>query len=382
MTLDLNSIYNALSDPTGQSSFIQRYSTKTGKNGTATLSQDRIIYATKNKFAKKSAIGTSMYQNALTELRAVIKFPRYRESIARKIANVFRHYTIDQEAFKNTPLGRTILNDEESERKYLLSIQNLIMEQEAKHSSIATFKWVESNEKTYGGQEPNLDVVEKQTINMLALRVGVPVNLMAYAENVNRSTLETIAEFFVQRRKNGPQKQYKNIIEKISNLCMQKWGYNGKIEIRFKPFVQENMTSVMDRVGLFNQRAPGVMSDTELRKELRQPEEVNYGKSDDQIQEHKLEQVQQMQELQQPTTEQQPNQANPNQPNKSKVKSEGNALPEEKAKYATEEQTNNGKQSTATSKKVTSNLSESKQTKLDEFKQYLLDRGVYMDVRT
>lgn len=291
MSLDTNSIKLALDDPTGTIPFIQNYSTASGKSGTVELSQDRVIYATRNKFARHSATGVSMYQNALRELRTVVKFPRYRESIARKLANVFRHYTIDQEQIKNTPLGRTVLADTQSEENYLLNIQNLIMQQEQRHSSIATFKWIESSEKTYGGNEPNLDVIEKQTINMLALKMGVPVNIMAYAEDVNRATLETIAEFFVQRRKHGSQKRYKTIIEYIANMCMEMWGYNGTMSIKFNHFVQENETAKFDRIGLLNQRVPNLLSAKEQREGIGKPEIIDYGDADDQIKEKQLEEM-------------------------------------------------------------------------------------------
>lgn len=352
MTFEIESIYKALEDPNGKEPFIQVYTTHAGKNERIPLPPERVIYATRNKLARKSAIGISMYQNALRELRAIIKFPRFRESIARKLANVFRHYTIDQEAFKNTALGRAILTDENAERNYLLSIQKLIMEQESKHSSIATFKWVESNEKTYGGNEPNLEVVEKQNVNMLALKFGIPANIMAYAEDVNRSTLETIAEFFVQRRKNGSQKEYKTIIESISNLCMEKWGFKGRMEIEFNTFVQENEASKMERVGLFNQRCPDVLGVKEQREILGRPDEIDRGKSDEQVKEKRLEDAKAALELQMVGSD------NP--------ENRGGVFPEEKTQTKTTEETNN----------------KETETNLSQMKNYLRDLGLYRDVET
>lgn len=163
------------------------------------------------------------------------------------------------------------------------------MQQESKHSSIATFKWIESNEKTYGGKEPALADVERQTIEMLGTKMGVPTNLMAYAESVNRATLETIADFFVQRRKNGSQKIYKRIIEEVANQCMKMWGYNGKMSIEFNHFVKENPTAKFDRIGLFEQRCPGLMSDKEKREHIGLNDAIDYGKADDQMKEKQME---------------------------------------------------------------------------------------------
>ena len=289
-TLAVQSIREVLDDRTGTKNFVQNYNGYTGINSTVDISQDRMIYETRNPFAKRSVMGISQYANAIPELRTVIKFPKYRQAISRKLANVFRHYIIDVEKMKSTPLGRKVLVNHDTEAEYLLSIQKLIMKQESRHSSIATFDFLTSTEKTYGGKEPALNDVEKQTIYMLGLRMGVPISLMAYDESVtSRSALETVAEFLIQRRRHGPQKTYKKIIERVSNKCLNMWGYDGTVNIEFNPFVKESLTSRYDRVGLLNTRAPGLMSSTEMRGELGKSKEIEYGRADEQVREKQME---------------------------------------------------------------------------------------------
>lgn len=282
MTLTTESIRAVKSDRTGTEVYEQvslDEDEKDNPENTVTFTQDRVIYRTRSPFTKTSSIhGISMYQNALKELRAVVKFPRYREQIARKMANIFRIYRINTEKLKLSPMGGKILLDSDSEQAYLMQMQKGIMQQEQRHSSIAMMDWVEIVEQSFGGKEPALGDVEKQTLESLALKLEMPINVMSYGRDVNRATLDTIADFFVQRRKNGAQRKHKKTIEQICAKAMELWGYSGRLEVVMNPFVADSEDEIWDRVGKFLQQAGvDIIGNTEIRRMLKLPDKMPDG---------------------------------------------------------------------------------------------------------
>lgn len=279
MTLTIESIRKVKADNTGEEVYEQialDEDEMDNPNNQVTFSQDRVLYRTRSPFTKTSSIhGISMFQNALKELRAVVKFPRYREQISRKLANVFRIYTINTEKLRASPMGGKILLDSETEQAYLLNMQKGIMQQEQRHSSVAMMDWVETNEHSFGGKEPALDVVEKQTLESLALKLEMPINVMSYGRDVNRATLDTISDFFVQRRKNGDQRKHKKTIEQICAKAMELWGYDGRLEVVMNPFVRDSEDEIWNRIGNFIKNAGSdIIGTTEVRRQLNLPDDM------------------------------------------------------------------------------------------------------------
>lgn len=271
MTLTEESIKKVKNDFTGLEVYKQQYSDSTGESQTIELEQDRVIYRTRNPFGRSSLTGISTYQNSLKELRELAKYPRLRGQVAWKLSNIFRHYVIDNDMIKDTPLGKKVLNDPEEERNYLNFIQNMIMQQELRHPSIATFKWLRSEEKSFAGKEPPLDVIEKRSLDSLAFKQGVPLNLTMFGEDVNRSTLDTIGLYFIKRREKGPQNKHRILIQDISNQTLKLWGYEGTVKIHMNKFIEDDENAVYQRVGDINQKMPGIMDLDEARELIKLP---------------------------------------------------------------------------------------------------------------
>lgn len=296
LTLDDTQSRKVILDTTNTEKFKQviNYDTdsKTGKQEdeqTIHLEQDRVYYATRNPLTKYSLHGVSVYSNCLTELRTVVRFPRYRSQMARKFANIHRHYVVNTEKLQAHPYGTQVTMSVERATNFLNGIHRLVTEQEEKGSSIATFDYIDSHDVTYAGKEPDIAGIEHGSLESLALKMELPLNAMVYGADVNRATLEKITNFFVKRRQNGPQNIYRTIIEEIANEYARMHGHTqGRLEVVFNPFLEEDITEIYAREGDLANKIPNSKSVTEIRRAIRMPDNIEYGPADEESEKRAL----------------------------------------------------------------------------------------------
>jgi hypothetical protein len=142
--------------------------------------------------------------------------------------------------------------------------------------------YLDSKEVTYAGKEPDLVGLERASMETLAFKTEIPLNVLMYGADVNRATLEKITNFFVKRRANGPQGVYKAIIEEIANEYLMMRGYNkGKLQVKFNPFLDEDLTMVYAREADFANKVPGVVTNTELRRAIGMPDTPAVGPAEE-----------------------------------------------------------------------------------------------------
>lgn len=274
-TLDINQVEKVMADRTGTVQFLQRPPGKMYENvDPVNLNQDRVVYKTRNPLSSYSTYGISIFQNCLTDTTTANKFPRYRRDIARKYSGVMRHVKIDEEALMQTPMGIEILSDEKASDEYMDKIIGVVEEQERKGTNLVTYKFIDSDVETYGGKEPDLPGIERQTLESIGLKTGLPIQMVMYGDNVNRATLDTMSDLFINRREKGPRAQiYAPIIEDVARDILLSEGYTqGYMNVEFNPFLSKDLNSVAQRVvALVN---AGVMGLVEGRREVNLPDKI------------------------------------------------------------------------------------------------------------
>ena len=286
MTLDVESIKKVMADTTGKEKYIQQPKwtnqpiTNVLKDTfvSRTFDQDRVIYTTRNPLTKYSVMGVSALQNCLTDARTIAKFPRYRSDMAKKFANIHRHFKVIAEMLQQTQFGAEILNDPVKAREFLDSIHELIKDQEEKSASIATFDFIDSNEVTYGGKEPDISGIERMTLESLGMKLGIPVSMVVFADAVNRATLDTLVDLFITKREKGVrQAVYIPLIKEIAKRFWRSEGiYEGHPEVEFMPFLSKDLNALYARLGTFYQQTQA-LSKTEMRAEIDYGKEMEKG---------------------------------------------------------------------------------------------------------
>lgn len=285
MTLDDESIKNVMVDTTGTEEYLQipKWTNTPMKNVQGApiikrFTQDRVIYVTRNPLTKWSSRGISALQNCLTDARTISKFPRYRSDMARKFSNIHRHFKVLSELLQQTQYGNEVLNDPQESKKYLDDIHSIIKEQEQKSASIATFDFITSEEVTYGGKEPDISGIERMTLESLAMKLGIPLSMVAFADQVNRASMDVLVDLFIKKRENGVRKQvYVPIIKDIVKTFWASEGiYEGEVEVQFKPFLSKDLNALYARLGTFYQQTQA-LSLTEIREQIEYDKEMKRG---------------------------------------------------------------------------------------------------------
>lgn len=305
ISLDENSIRDALKDITGKTPFKQKanyedlstlITSKSDNENSESdteieLARDRVIFRTRNPLSRVSPTGFSSFQNCVKDLQTAAKFPRYRNQLSSKYANLHRHYVVNTEMLKTLEGGLDILKTKEAQDQYLLSLWDLIKKQMDKGSTVITFDFIESHDISFGGKEPDLAGIEKQTYEAIAFKIGVPLNLTGlYGFEINRATLDTIAQFFVDRRKNGPQRLFKDVLKEIIERWMKLKGYVGGFDIEIRPFLNESKDAIYNRALTLDQ-ANVPRSDLEKRREVGYPDEIEWGKADEEREKKRLQEI-------------------------------------------------------------------------------------------
>jgi hypothetical protein len=286
-TLDMNSIEQVMADRTGTENYIQNPpSNQPLKNvnwDTVDLEQDRVIYRVRNPLTNHATHGISIFQPAYTDLVTANRFPRYRMKIARKYSSVLRHITIDDGALAESPQGLNILMNNETADDYLDRTIEMVEEQERRGTNLYTWKFIESNNETYGGKEPDLPGVESQTMKSIGYKVGVPIQLTMFPENMNRASMDTLSDLFVARRERGPRKQvYEPIIREVCDDILRSEGFTeGHMEINWNPFMSKDKDAITQRV--VAAVGAGLEGFVEGRRELDLPDKIEMTEEEKEI---------------------------------------------------------------------------------------------------
>jgi hypothetical protein len=282
MTLDEQSIREALADTTGTVPFKQTGNTIDGKYITIPLEQGRVFYYTKNPVPRHSPVGNSDLQRCITDLRTLARFPHYRMKIGKKYSELFRIIQINSDKLAETGMGEKITDSVEESQKYLDETAEFYRDQEDKGGTVAVFDWETLIESSWAGKEVKFSEIEKDTVQSIGLKLGVPMELMTYAADaMNRATLLGLLDTFVSKREKGTRKWlYTPIINNTANNILRINDITeGHLELKYNPFLSKNLVEVADILSKLN--PTGAITKPEIRKPFDfLPEELDLGGDD------------------------------------------------------------------------------------------------------
>ncbi|KYC51665.1 MAG: hypothetical protein AMQ22_01226 [Candidatus Methanofastidiosum methylothiophilum] len=267
MVLNEESIKKALADTTGTVPFKQEGVTTDGKYVAIPFEQERVFYFTKNIVPKYSPVGNSELQRCVTDLRTLARFPHYRMKIGKKYSELFRVIQINTEKLKETGMGETITESTEEAQKYLDETAEFYRDQEDKGGTVAVFDWETLIESSWAGKEVKFSEIERDTVQSIGLKLGVPMELMTYAADaMNRATLLGLLDTFVSKREKGTRKWlYTPIIQNTANKILRINDIlDGHLEVKYNPFLSKNLVEVAD---ILSKLYPtGAITKPEIRK--------------------------------------------------------------------------------------------------------------------
>lgn len=247
MTLTDQSIKQVMADRMGIEPFIQQVTGEIGSTGTVSLEQDRVIYITNNPFAKYSTYGNSDLNNSITELRTLARFPHYRDDLARIYSQMHRIVTIDSEKIvQGTDYGQIIKEDYKKAQEYLDEVGEFYRKQEKEGGTVVNFDWENVSQSSWAGKEVKLSDVERSGLEMTAFKQKVPLPLLLFAQYVNRDTLETLNDVFVNVMNNGIRdRMFTPIIESTAQeILYQNEITEGHFEVQYNPFLSKDLLKI------------------------------------------------------------------------------------------------------------------------------------------
>lgn len=305
MSLDYDSIKDALNDKTNKTPFKQVWNDMTtGEHEEVELEAERVTYITKNPFTTLSVEGVSTFANAINDLRVGARFARYKAQVADKASRLHRHFKVDTEKFMKLKPGKEILNSKEKSKNYLYSVHQMINTMNERGSDVATMDYLDSKEVTWAGKIPNITDLERGVFESVAFKLEIPINTMTYGKDVNRNTLEVLSDIFIRRRETGAQNEYIKHSNKFlrNYLEMKDITEKGTVRLKFNKFLPEDITQLYLIISDFAAKLPGVFSDTEIRRKLQMPDKIEYGDADTQKQEKIEEMMRKQAQIQAETT--------------------------------------------------------------------------------
>lgn len=187
-------------------------------------------------------------QRCISELRLLSRFPGYRESLARKYANIHRIIQIKTEEFGKTDQGGAVLNSGQHSKEYLNDVRKYYTIEEEKGGALFFYYWMDVKESSYAGKEVNLNDLELQTLRNIAFKLDVPLDMLMYSQIVNRSVMEVLADIFVNKQAAGARNYvYTPIIEGVANeILQQREVSDGRLEVEYNPFLSRNLLEAAD----------------------------------------------------------------------------------------------------------------------------------------
>lgn len=277
MSLDVKSIQDVMNDTTGEKPFIQNW-----KGEPVSFTRDRVIYRTNNNLSRLGVWGVSPLQRCISDLRLALKFPGFRDRLARKYANIFRVIRVDTDKFVQAVGSRAneILRDTNEHTVYLNSVADTYNEQEDKGSSVVSFDWETISDMSFAGKEVNMNAIELETLKNIALCLDLPLDLLRYDQVVNRSVMEVLTDVFVSKQKSGARNHvYTPIIEGVANEILKQYDITvGRLTVEYSPFLSKN--KVEEASVIRDIWSTGALSKPEVREALGLPVKMNLGGDD------------------------------------------------------------------------------------------------------
>lgn len=243
MTITDASLRKVMADRTGTEPYVQQVTGSVGNPGTVELEQDRVIYITNNPFAKYSTYGNSDLNNSITDLRTLARFPHYRDALARLYSQMHRIVTIDSEKIATTSYGEEIKNDPKKAQEYMDDTAEFYRKQEKEGGTVVNMDWENVEQSSWAGKEVKLADLERLTLESVAFKQQVPLPILMFAPSVNRDTLETLADVFVNVLNNGTRDRiFTPIITQTANqILLQNEITEGHLEVQYNPFLSKDL---------------------------------------------------------------------------------------------------------------------------------------------
>lgn len=277
MTLNMESIKKVMSDTTGTELYKQEVTLPDGTFDTVEFEQDRVIYITNNAMTRNSPLGTSDLECALTDLRTLARFPYYRDEMGDLYSTLLLVITTDAEKIAGTEFGQKLRESVTEAQKYLDDTATFYREMRGKGNIIANYDWENVNPVSFAGREVKLVELELQTLRSIAFKMGIPLELLLYAEHVNRATLETLADTFVSRMEKGIRKfVFTPIIQNIADEILRQNDFaDGHFTVKYKPFLPKNLLAAAEIIRSI--WPTGSISKPEIREQMDLPPKINLG---------------------------------------------------------------------------------------------------------
>ena len=282
LTLDYNSVRQAVYDRTGTKPFIQRNPgyILDSEPTTIELEQERCTYIIRGGLSKYGVWGKSAMANCLPDLRALGSAPHLRLKLMEKFAMDYKHYVLNTEKLMKTPMGTEIMSDWQKSKERIAETKAMVRKQEREGKALITYDFVEPAEiTTYRGKGgDDMSTAETKTLESIAFRFGIPLPLANMnLKDVNRSTLDTVADTCIkQREMKGGRKKYKPLIERIMLRHIRSQGIDeGWLEMKYNPFLPKDVLAAINKIlALIGVEAA---SRTELRRAADMPDQIDFG---------------------------------------------------------------------------------------------------------
>ncbi len=290
LTLDMESVRQAVYDRTGIKPFIQRNPKYIldSEPESVVLDQVRCTYSIRGTLAKYGVLGNSAMANCLPDLRALGSAPHLRLKMMQKYAKDYKHYVLDVEELRKTPMGEQILSDWDKSKEKLAESKNLVRKQEREDESLITYSFIKPAEITsYRGKGgDDMSSAERMTLESISFRMGIPLPLANMnLKDVNRSTLETVADACIkQREMKGGRKKIRPFVERVMLRHIRSQGIEeGWLQMKYNPFLPKDVLAAINRIlALIGVDAA---SNTELRRAADMPDQIDFG--DEESADHK-----------------------------------------------------------------------------------------------
>lgn len=287
LTLDINSVELAVYDRTGTQNFIQNVYNPliTGVGPPKIeLTPDRVDYNIRGNILKHGPLGISALANCIKDCRTAAAAPELRLELMYKQANIYRHNILDVDELKKTEMGLQTLSDWNLAEKKLQEQVDLLRRQEESRKSIVSYSFLKPAEiSSMSGKATDFAETEKNTYDVIALKMEIPLSLLYAdaAQQVNRSSLETVLDGFVKRREySGGRKEYRRLISGYAQeIKAQESISEGYFKLEFKPFLAKDLMDVLTRMQLLWQM--GATGKTEIRRSQDMSENIDFGSKDE-----------------------------------------------------------------------------------------------------
>src|SRR5664280_576152 len=150
-------------------------------------------------------------------------------------------------------MGKQALNSWDEAEKKLQQQVDLLRRQERSRKSIVSYSFLKPAEiSSMSGKATDFAETEKNTYDVIALKMEIPLSLLYAdaAQQVNRSSLETVLDGFVKRREmSGGRKDCRTLIAKYAQeFKAQEDITEGYFKVEFKPFLGKDLLEALQRM--------------------------------------------------------------------------------------------------------------------------------------